>query len=198
LAIPRWGGDIEPYGEPLKAWYFGRIVVTMAGVLAVERLTGNPTGPLDPNTVQWVPGSDWSGLGFMAGQLGSDDLQRAHDEAKQVLRENWRAVEVVARALLEQESLDKGALYAVLDEASCNRDEEAVALVEEAYREGEHERLLNRRWELRNRLEAYRDQDTTEAEVTKVWREFVLVDKELVEEWGSDSWVPKRDEENDA
>jgi len=190
--------DVGAYGEAMYARYFGQVIVNMAGVLAVEKLTGSPTGPLDPNRHLGVIGSDWWGLGHLSGQVRPDDLQRAYDEAKQVLRENWPAVEAVARALLEHGNLDKGALYAVLEKAGCSQDEEAVALVEEAYWEGEYERLAEKRWELYCRLMEGRNQGATEAETNEVYREFLRVDKELVEGWGIESWAAKRDKGNDA
>ena len=72
-----------------------------------ELLTGEPVGEHDLNVMQ-LPGTDWSGIANLFVELGQDALEQAHDEAERVLRDNWHAVEAVAEALLERETLDKG------------------------------------------------------------------------------------------
>jgi len=175
------------YGEPRTSWYCGIVMTFFAGIQAVELFTGKPAGEDDSNLMQ-LPGTDWSGVAKLFDELGQDALDQAHDKAEQVLRDNWHAVEAVAEALLERATLDKGQLYAVLEEAGCVRDEEAVALVEEAYREGRFEVLVDERFRLVGTLEEARDRGAPKGEVANLEQELVRVDGEVVE-LGGDSII---------
>lgn len=188
--------DAGAYGELMKAWYFGAVMVRFAGTQAVELLTGKAVGEHDPNVMQ-LPGSDWSGVAAMFGELEQDGLQRAYDEAERVLRDNRHAVKAVAEALLEHEALDKGELYAVLDGAGCARDAEAVALVEEAYRDGHYLVLSEERFRLFRALQEARDRGASEGEVMRLEQELLRVDGEIVEAGGL-SMIRRSDPEEDG
>lgn len=184
-ADPPENWDIGIYGEEMEAWYFGHIMSTVAGVQAVEILNGRPAHRDDPNLQYWVPGSDYATVGLLFGELGPEALQRAYDEAEQVLRENWRAVRAVASALLQHKTLDKESLYSVFEEAGCSRDEESAALVEEVYRSVEYEHLCRRRFEL-----AEAAKTASEEEMPALEQEFLRVDRQVVAQ-GGDSWITR-------
>ena len=111
MGDPPEGWDSTLPGEAWESWRYGRMVASMAGVRAVEILTGEPPSKLDPNMMQGVPGSDWSGLSFLWAEVGEDGLQRANDEAVWVLRDNWHCVEAVAGSFMERATLDREDLY---------------------------------------------------------------------------------------
>ena len=100
----------------------------------------------------WLPGSDASRLKLWLPLADEDPEEqplfydRAWNEAKRVLQENWGAVRALAEALLEHEELDAVAVRSVLEEAGCARD---YAPVRRVFLEVEGERLREQRSKLR-------------------------------------------------
>ena len=77
MGNPPEGWELTLPGKAWESWRYGYIVVSMAGVRAVEELTGKAPPMNDPNMMQKFPGSDWSGLSSIWMEAGEDSLQRA-------------------------------------------------------------------------------------------------------------------------
>lgn len=98
------------------------LVVNVAGVKALEILTGLPTRPDDLSVNPHMVGTDWSLLNYLVLYLaGPSSKERqlavrggALIEAEAILRGNWPAVQALAEALIEHKELDRERTLAIL------------------------------------------------------------------------------------
>jgi hypothetical protein len=165
--------DMEVYDKIL----YRHLVTSYAGVKAVELYTWRPTAPDDPNTDPRSKGSDWDAvrklISWLAGPEESAQValqERAEEEAQRILRENWRGVGAVARALLRDRSLDSANLSRILEEANCPRGEPVY--------EYELDKLADRLWELKHRYRALIEEGQ-QAEARRVAEEQARVESKM-------------------
>lgn len=98
------------------------LVVNVAGVKALEILTGLPTRPGDLSVNPHMVGTDWSLVDYLVLCLaGPSSKERqlavrgqALIEAEVILRGNWPAVRALAEALIEHKELEKKRISAIL------------------------------------------------------------------------------------
>lgn len=162
------------------------LVSDLAGVQAVEKLTGQPARSNVPNMDVGMHGSDYRNAVTTALEelAGNDEAQRAEEwkqaeiEAEWLLRKNWTAVEAVAEQLLGYKTLDAAALKAVLEDADCERDDSAVR---RAFMEEEHEQLVGRRFRLVMRIEKLNNTGAAENEIKAVYQELQDVEQRMKE-----------------
>jgi hypothetical protein len=165
--------NMEAYDEVL----YRHLVFSYAGVKAVESYTGRPTDPNDPNTDSRAPGSDWDTVVVLTLKLaGPNECAQkavqgcANKEAHQILLENWRGVEAVAKALLRHRSLDSAHLSRILEEAN-------IPLGEPVY-EYELDHLADRLWKLRHQYGEFVDEGRQE-EVQRVAEEIARLKSKM-------------------
>lgn len=151
------------------------VVADMAGVAAGELFAGRRTDDIrrirgGPNTEPLIPGSDWSNMArWIVPLAGSDEAEqlatqeRAWTKANRILRDNWTCVQVVAEALLEQQTLDRAALENVLEAAGCPHGEPV--------RELELELLYERVDQLRNQYFELSDDKSSKSEAERIEQE---------------------------
>ena len=111
----------DPDGDE-EDYLYWHVLVYYAGPKAVELLNGSPLPPDDPNLDLGRYGSDRFHVGTIVQSLAgpSEEEQVVLDETAQketesLLRDNWGAVEAVAAALLERETLSTDECKKILD-----------------------------------------------------------------------------------
>jgi ATP-dependent Zn protease len=113
----RYESDVDE-----EDYLYRHLLVCLAAPKAVELLNGSPLSPDDPNFVMSNSGSDYSQAGdivlSLAGSIEEEQValaRRAQKDTESRLREYWGAVEAVAAALLERETLNTAECKKIMD-----------------------------------------------------------------------------------
>ena len=164
---------MEVYDEILHR----HLVSSYAGVKAVKLYTRRPTDPDDPNMDPSYKGSDWDKVMHQTFTLAVPEesaqvalQEQAEEQARRILRENWRGVEAVADALLRHRSLNSADLSRILKETNCPRGEPVY--------EYEQNKLGERLGELGNQYNALLEEGRQE-EARRVAEEHARVKSQM-------------------